>query len=178
MINPSATPSEMAHSLKVADKQGPKALFVHPTLLDTAQKGWKEAGFGREAHIILMGSGGPSGMKTVPQLLDAGAGKSVPFAKLQKPAKDTLAFIFYSSGTTGAFKGVELSHHNLVANAMQLQMVSSATLGEGHTIASFLPMYHIYSTVRASQFAPVRHLIDSLVTGHCCCWLIRDGTCQ
>ena len=41
--------------------------------------------------------------------------------------EDDLAGLFYTGGTTGAAKGVMLTHRNLVANAMHMQMTSPFT---------------------------------------------------
>ena len=62
------------------------------------------------------------------------------------PATD-LAFLVYSSGTTGLPKGVMLSHRNVVSNVMQLGMVESANLSwERDKVLAFLPFYHIYGS--------------------------------
>ena len=50
-----------------------------------------------------------------------------PTAPLREPAEHDLAGIFYTGGTTGAAKGVMLTHGNLVANAqIQLSFHSSS----------------------------------------------------
>lgn len=48
----------------------------------------------------------------------------------------------YSSGTTGASKGVLLTHRNLIANVLQCQ--TSLPSGEGDTVIAVLPFFHIY----------------------------------
>ena len=57
---------------------------------------------------------------------------------------DDLAVLLYTGGTTGAPKGVMLSHRNLVANAMQTR-VWFADLREGReTFVGVLPFSHSY----------------------------------
>lgn len=63
-----------------------------------------------------------------------------------------LAFLVYSSGTTGHPKGVMLSHTNIVANVLQ-GVVDRSHLswnggpdGKGDNILAFLPFFHIYGT--------------------------------
>ena len=58
--------------------------------------------------------------------------------------------IFYSSGTTGPFKGVQLSHRNLIANAKQIVATSPETFRPQSTMLSFLPLYHSYGLVGLS----------------------------
>jgi acyl-CoA synthetase (AMP-forming)/AMP-acid ligase II len=48
----------------------------------------------------------------------------------------------YSSGTTGAAKGVMLTHRNLVA--MQLQMEAQDATGPDDVVIAVLPFFHIY----------------------------------
>lgn len=66
------------------------------------------------------------------------------------PKKD-LAFLVYSSGTTGHPKGVMLSHENIVANTLMIKVAEGGNLswkggkdGRGDKILAFLPFYHIY----------------------------------
>ena len=55
---------------------------------------------------------------------------------------DDLAALPYSSGTTGAMKGVMLTHRNLVANIEQNQ--GMAALGPDDALVALLPFFHIY----------------------------------
>ena len=56
-----------------------------------------------------------------------------------------LAFLPYSSGTTGLPKGVMLSHFALATNIRQ--WLSTGATGEGSVQLAFLPFYHIYGAV-------------------------------
>lgn len=60
---------------------------------------------------------------------------------------DDLAFIQYTGATTGRPKGAMLTHGNIVANLMQIDLVLTAqnlTLGNQIVICA-LPLYHIFS---------------------------------
>lgn len=79
------------------------------------------------------------------------------------PKKD-LAFLVYSSGTTGHPKGVMLSHENIVSNILQIKAGEAGNLtwdggpdGKGDNILAFLPFFHIYGTPPLSTPSPLRH---------------------
>jgi acyl-CoA synthetase (AMP-forming)/AMP-acid ligase II len=60
------------------------------------------------------------------------------------PRKD-LAFLPYSSGTTGLSKGVKLTHHNVMYNMAQIESVIHFNPEE--VVLGLLPMFHIYGLV-------------------------------
>jgi long-chain acyl-CoA synthetase len=81
---------------------------------------------------------------------DAGPADALAYEKLieaSQPvpdamaARDDLAGIFYTGGTTGRSKGVMLSHANIVSNA--LHMLSEGLLPEGSVYLNAAPMFHL-----------------------------------
>jgi len=58
--------------------------------------------------------------------------------------EDTLAGLFYTGGTTGASKGVMLSHRNLISNAMHNMTVVQPS--EEHVWLIMAPMFHAAGT--------------------------------
>jgi long-chain acyl-CoA synthetase len=58
------------------------------------------------------------------------------------PSNDSLAAILYTSGTTGAPKGVALSHDNLAANAESI--IAYLGLDAGDSTVTVLPHYYAY----------------------------------
>ncbi|KYQ93918.1 4-coumarate-CoA ligase [Tieghemostelium lacteum] len=55
-----------------------------------------------------------------------------------------IAIIPFSSGTTGLFKGVSLTHHNVISNIYQVKVFESSLLYKKDSIVGTLPMFHIY----------------------------------
>ncbi len=82
---------------------------------------------------------------------------------------DNLATIIYTSGTTGPPKGVMLSHHNLLSNAVATGKISF--LAEDDLLLSWLPYSHIYArtvdhylTTWAGITVALAESLDTLVT--------------
>lgn len=63
-----------------------------------------------------------------------------------RPAPDDTAVLLYTSGTTGAPKGVVLSHRNVLSNVLALQAIIRATIErpEEHRSLAFLPWAHAF----------------------------------
>ena len=62
--------------------------------------------------------------------------------------KTDLAFLVYSSGTTGLPKGVMLSHTNIVSDLAMVDTVDGKMLkARRDKILSILPYYHIYGII-------------------------------
>ncbi len=102
--------------------------FVHPRLLATIQECVGET---PDLRIIELDPAFWSSADSSDQGIEVDAGKHV-------------AFLPYSSGTTGLSKGVELSHANLIAGIRQLLLGSVAGIDSESQTYCFLPMYHIY----------------------------------
>jgi len=58
--------------------------------------------------------------------------------------EDTLAGLFYTGGTTGASKGVMLSHRNLISNTLHNMTMSQPS--QGHIWLIMAPMFHAAGT--------------------------------
>ena len=70
---------------------------------------------------------------------------SAAFPSSDRPPREAIAALPYSSGTTGLPKGVMLSHTNLLTNAFQfLAPGELATFSSAEVVLCFLPLYHIY----------------------------------
>jgi long-chain acyl-CoA synthetase len=80
-----------------------------------------------------------AGAKTLGMLM---AGRSPIFETEQTGAEDT-AVIIYTSGTTGRPKGAELTHSNLMLNAVVSANLSNSTSED--TMLVVLPLFHIFA---------------------------------
>ncbi len=124
-MNPLYREREIAHQLRDSEARGVVAFStVRPTVdLAVPECPLVREVFAADEVWVLAEQGGE--------------GPPVPV----DPMKD-LAFLPYSSGTTGLAKGVMLSHYNIVSNSRQF-------LGLGITnshsvLLDFLPFFHIY----------------------------------
>ncbi len=68
-------------------------------------------------------------------------------------AREDIAFLQYTGGTTGVSKGAVLTHRNILANVEQTGVWISASFKEGSEIAiAPLPMYHIFCLTSTLSF--------------------------
>ena len=61
-------------------------------------------------------------------------------ADFPKIEAEQLAFLQYTSGSTGSSKGVMLTHENLIANLRQ--MIAGSNMTDDDVLVSWLPVYH------------------------------------
>ncbi|KAI9857818.1 MAG: hypothetical protein M1813_008069 [Trichoglossum hirsutum] len=146
--NPTYTADELAFQLKDA---GAKALVTQKPFLDIARKAAAKVGL-REDRIILLGDlRDPTGrFKHFSTMVD-NSSRTQGLQRTILSGDGDLAFLVYSSGTTGLPKGVMLSHTNIIANVLQMGVTEAANLtwyggpnGEGDSTLGFLPFFHIY----------------------------------
>lgn len=122
-LNPLYTEREIAEQFKDST---PKAVFVVEATAPSVKAVWGDA---PNFHLT----------NEVWVLATEAAGEAHPVAF---DPMTQIAVLPYSSGTTGAPKGVMLSHYNLTSNVRQ-------TLGSGlidgySVMVNFLPFFHIY----------------------------------
>ena len=129
-VNPLCTSEEIAKQLRDA---GAKLLVTVPQLLPRAIEAQAESNV---EEIFVFGEA--EGATPFSALLDG----EINLPDVRIDAREQVVALPYSSGTTGASKGVMLTHHNLVANIRQLEVLDMNR--ESDTLLCVLPVFHIY----------------------------------
>ncbi|KAK4042127.1 hypothetical protein C8A01DRAFT_44783 [Parachaetomium inaequale] len=163
-----ATPANVAYSAEELEHQlrssGAKALFTCVPVLETALKAAKAVGIPEDKIFImdLPHHSQKPPFKTVDDLVEMG--HSVPELEPLRWVKGQggrqVAFLCYSSGTSGLPKAVMISHQNVIANTMQYcihEDVSRKKIGvETQVELGLLPFSHIYGLVVVAHSATWR----------------------
>ncbi len=82
---------------------------------------------------------------------DAGAKSFLSREGAVPISEDDIAVILYTSGTTGRPKGVVLTHHNLISNAISGRGLERLTRDDETNLA-VLPLAHAYGIIAANVF--------------------------
>ena len=135
-ITPQLGPREIAYVLKHSEA---KAVITVPELVDRVKAAWPEAPALK--HLLVFGpSDTPGAQNILPEPLQAhGVEKFVP------RDKSDVAFLLYTSGTTGNPKGVLLTHGNVIAN--HRAVASTGRLKERSWTVLTLPLSHSYGVM-------------------------------
>ncbi|KAI1789578.1 acetyl-CoA synthetase-like protein [Ganoderma leucocontextum] len=145
LIPSGATPFELEHLFRTSEVT---RLYIHPNLLpnalDTAHK------FGVTDDRIYVLDGHIEGRTSLDAAIREVRNKKVARVPCRPANRDTLAYLVYSSGTSGLPKAVMVSHRNVIASLVQVAVATEAEgpnpLLETHPLVTlaFLPMYHTY----------------------------------
>jgi long-chain acyl-CoA synthetase len=100
--------------------------------MGTAGRAAFESVDGCEHFILITARGG---------VAEFTAGHPVAFETVQTSETDT-AIVLYTSGTTGTPKGAELTHSNMVQNALMVNRLFEATPDDIYLVT--LPLFHVF----------------------------------
>lgn len=170
--NPGYTVPELAYQLRDSTA---KIVIAHYSAVDTVRAACKEVGI-PTSHILILGAQhDPSGELKHWTSLKSPA--SATLDRIRLDAENDLAFLVYSSGTTGRPKGVMLTHRNVTSNVLQATSCEAGKLSwdgkrqtpripdappTGDRLLSCLPFFHIYG-LTALVLAPIYNGLNTVV---------------
>ncbi|KAK7050947.1 hypothetical protein VNI00_005059 [Paramarasmius palmivorus] len=150
LISAYSTRLELIHAFRLAKVT---RLFVQPKYLQSALSVAKEVKIPAK-NIYIMG-GNVKGHRSFGSMIERVQKANVPLLAPHPVTKDTLAYLVFSSGTSGLPKAVMINHGNIIYSLYQTGVVGQTTLEvytpptpntpEGIPVAlAFLPMHHSY----------------------------------
>jgi acyl-CoA synthetase (AMP-forming)/AMP-acid ligase II len=116
-----ATASELQHLLTDSTTT---RLFVHPSLLGLALQAAKRVGLPEDRIYTIEGD--VPNRRSFGQMIDGVVARKTPEVRSRPVKHDTLAYLLFSSGTSGVPKSVMVSHTNLVFQMLQTGIVEEA----------------------------------------------------
>lgn len=132
-LNPQCTREELCRFLKIS-----RANFL-VTSPDIAQKAFNSGVLEKVCSVFVIGQS--ENCESVSSLL-ADDGTAFPKDVKINPREDVVTLLF-SSGTTGASKGVMLTHYNLIAQCRIIYGDFNPLEATG-TVINVLPPFHVY----------------------------------
>ncbi|KAF4470270.1 hypothetical protein FALBO_2816, partial [Fusarium albosuccineum] len=162
-LNGIVSPASAAYSAPELEHQlrssGANALFTCVPLLETALTAAKAVGIPEDRIFLLPVPGfeKKDPFKTVDDLVAEGrnAPEVQPLNWVKGQGARQVAYLCYSSGTSGLPKGVQITHRNVISNIMQMAIQDSAGRAaagiDTQVQLGLLPLSHIYGLV------PVAH---------------------
>ncbi|KAI8141383.1 hypothetical protein BJV82DRAFT_618984 [Fennellomyces sp. T-0311] len=132
---------ELQRQLEVSEA---KILIAHPNNLDTALEAAAAVGLPLSSVFSVI----PDPMKRVPLwsdvLVDYDQPALPPIKMTHEESVNTVAYLCFSSGTTGKSKGVMTSHYNCIAMVMESSKYAGifADPSSHKIILGMIPLYH------------------------------------
>ncbi|KAI8979391.1 hypothetical protein BDF20DRAFT_906057 [Mycotypha africana] len=140
--NPAYTPKELAYQLEMTKA---KVLITHTACLESALEAADSVNLPR-SHIFVFGKHIVNGIHPYSQVFLSHTRCEGPVHLTSKEAKETVAYLCFSSGTTGTSKGVMTTHSNIVSNVLQYYSIEQQFIkGAKDRMLGVLPFYHIFA---------------------------------
>ena len=137
--NPSYSEAEFDHQVF---KSGAKAIVTIPSLLPVLSKVAQRHAI-PENMIFLFGHESIGNTRTFRSIASTDNNLKLPLQNFT-PAED-VAFICFSSGTTGVAKAVQLTHRNFVSQVLLVTDFEGTDSNQhDDVIIGFLPFFHIF----------------------------------
>ncbi|KAJ3733320.1 phenylacetyl-CoA ligase [Lentinula guzmanii] len=159
--NPDFVSNELLYQIRTCNA---KLILVHPDALETAVTAASRAGIALDRVIVfdVDGRNAPQGYQSVAKLICEGLNQPTHFVEPKIDARTKLAFLSFSSGTTGKPKAVAIPHFSVIINVIQMAMHFKVfqeyapwrerRFRPGDIAIGVLPIYHIYGLVLNLHF--------------------------
>lgn len=187
--NPNYTTSELAYQLK---DSGAKVVVAHSSALQTVADACRHVDLKMVKTLLFEEAlEEPQTLTSREDKIQQSRDGKTPQQHILAPKKD-LAFLVYSSGTTGRPKGVMISHYNMTSNVLQISACEAGKLSAtgskhiegipdahptGDRLLACLPFYHIYG-LTSLVVTPIHNGIHTIVLARFeitkFCQLIQD----
>ncbi|KAF8843210.1 acetyl-CoA synthetase-like protein [Paxillus ammoniavirescens] len=159
--NPTYTTNELLYQIQITK---PSLVITHPGSLSTAVSAARAAGI-PDTHVIVFDQVPENNHTAVETLVQEGLRMEQCFIepRLKRgEAKSKVAFLNFSSGTSGKPKAVMIPHYGPIVNTIQMALHNKVNQNycawedqrfrPGDSAAGMLPFYHIYGLVISLNF--------------------------
>lgn len=139
--NPAYTPKELAYQLEMTNA---KIIIAHSSNVESALAAADLVGLPK-SNVFVFGDKAVNGCLPYKQVFLTSERKASIIKMTAQEAKDTVAFLCFSSGTTGKSKGVMTTHTNMTSNMLQFISVDGKFVnGNKDRMIGVLPFFHIF----------------------------------
>ncbi|KAJ3830641.1 phenylacetyl-CoA ligase [Lentinula raphanica] len=159
--NPDFVSEELLYQIQICNA---KLILVHPDALETAVAAARRAGITLDRVVVFNVDSQKSteDFLSISALIEEGLSQPSHFVEPKIDARTKLAFLSFSSGTTGKPKAVAIPHYSVIINVIQMAIHFKVfrehapwherRFRPGDIAIQVLPMYHIYGLILNLHF--------------------------